>query len=51
MNQINNTLKMKKISDHIVNDIIKIKFGKAVTEPGHNAFVSNKVLEKVFKIS
>ena len=42
---------MKKISDQQIEDIVKLKFGKIVTEKGHKAFVSNKTLGKIFQIS
>ena len=37
-------LLMKKLSDKKVDDILKLKFGKLVTEPGSTAYVSNQTL-------
>ena len=42
---------MKKISEKTIDDIMKLKFGKIVDQPGHTAFLSNKTLGKVFKMS
>ena len=42
---------MKEFSERQVDDIIKLKFGQLVTEPGHTSFVSNAVLGKLFKVS
>ena len=42
---------MKQFSERQVDDLLKLKFGKVVEESGHRAFVSNKVLGKVFGIS
>ena len=42
---------MKEFTDKIIDDIIKIKFGRLVSEPGHPAFVSNQVLGKIFGVS
>ena len=42
---------MKKLSDEQINDLLKLKFGKIVEETGHQAYVSNKVLSKIFKLS
>ena len=39
---------MKKLSDEQVDDLLKLKFGKIVEETGHKAYVSNKVLGKIF---
>ena len=35
---------MKQISEEKLIDILKLKFGKVVDEPGHTAYVSNKIL-------
>ena len=42
---------MKKLTEQQIDDLLKLKFGKVITEPGHTAFVSNKILAKIFKIS
>ena len=33
-----------------MDDLIKVKLGKLVEEPGHLSYVSNPVLGKIFKI-
>ena len=42
---------MKKLSEQLIDDLLKLKFGQMVTEPGHCAFATNKTLGKIFKIS
>ena len=42
---------MKKLSEDQVDDLFKLKFGKIVQETGHRAYISNKVLGKIFKLS
>ena len=42
---------MKQLSEYQIDDLIKIKFGRLVTKPGNTAFVSNKILAKIFKVS
>ena len=42
---------MKQISEKIIDDIMKLKFGKVIDQPGHTAFVSNKTLGKIFNMS
>ena len=42
---------MKDISEQKVDDIIKLKFGRLVTEIGHTSFVSDKILGQLYKIS
>ena len=42
---------MKKVSEEQVDDMLKLKFGRVVEETGHTAYVSNKTLGKVFKMS
>ena len=42
---------MKQITEQMIDDILKLKFGKVVEESGHRAFVSNKTLSKIFKMS
>ena len=42
---------MKQLSEERIDDLLKLKFGKLVTDPGNNAFVSNKTLSKIFRIS
>ena len=42
---------MKEFSEQQVDDIIKLKFGKLVSEPGHRQYVSNRVLGKIFGAS
>ena len=32
---------MKRLTEEQVDDLLKLRFGKVVTEPGHTAFVSN----------
>ena len=39
---------MKKLSEDQIDDLLKLKFGKLVEEPGHRAYISNKVLGKIF---
>ena len=41
----------RSLTESQVDDLIKIKFGQLVTAPGHTAYVSNKVLAKIFQIS
>ena len=41
---------MKKLTETQVDDLLKLRFGKLVTEPGHTAYVSNAVLGKIFGI-
>ena len=42
---------MKHISEQQISDLIKLKFGKLVDEPGHTSFVSDKRLGQIFKMS
>ena len=42
---------MKIFSEQQVDDLIKLKFGKLVTERGHRSYVSNNLLGKLFKVS
>ena len=35
----------------MIDDLIKLKFGKLVDEPGCTSYVSNPVLGKVFGVS
>ena len=54
-NRYNNKLRinlndMKRLTEAQVDDLLKLKFGKVVTEPGHTAYVSNAVLGKIFGI-
>ena len=39
---------MKKLSEDQIDDLLKLKFGELVEEPGHRAYISNKVLGKIF---
>ena len=41
---------MKRLTEEQVDDLLKLKFGKVVTEPGHTAYVSNAVLSKIFDV-
>ena len=41
---------MKRLTEEQVDDLLKLKFGKVVTEPGHTAYVSNAVLAKIFEV-
>ena len=41
---------MKRLTEEQVDDLLKLKFGKVVTEPGHRAYVSNAVLAKIFEV-
>ena len=41
---------MKRLTDEEVDDLLKLRFGKVVTEPGHTAYVSNAVLAKIFGV-
>ena len=42
---------MKQFTEEQIDDLLKLKFGKVVEESGHTAFVSNKTLGKIYKIS
>ena len=42
---------MKKLTEEILQDIMKLKYGRIVDEPGSIAYVSNKVLAKVFGVT
>lgn len=42
---------MKVFNEKYIDDVIKLKFGRIVSEPGHPAFVSNQVLGKIFGVS
>ena len=42
---------MKEFTEQQVDDIIKLKFGKLVTEPGHKQYVGNRVLGQIFGVS
>ena len=42
---------MKQITEQQVDDLIKLKFGRLVTDVGHTSFVSNRILGKVFGMS
>ena len=42
---------MKEFSEQQVDDIIKLKFGKLISELGHRQYVSNRVLGKIFGVS
>ena len=42
---------MKEFSEQQVDDIIKLKFGKLVTEPGHKQYVANRILGQIFGVS
>ena len=42
---------MKEFSEQQVDDIIKLKFGKLVSEPGHKQYASNQVLGQIFGVS
>ena len=42
---------MKKLSEKQIDDLLKLKFGKVVEEPGHTAYLSNKILGKIFKLT
>ena len=42
---------MKEFSEQQVDDLIKLKFGQLVNEPGHRQYVSNKILGKIFGVS
>ena len=41
---------MNWLTEAHVDDLLKLRFGKVVTEPGHTAYVSNAVLAKIFGI-
>ena len=41
---------MKRLTEEQVDDLLKLKFGKVVTESGHTAYVSNAVLAKIFEV-
>jgi hypothetical protein len=42
---------MKQVTGLVIDDIIKMKFGKLVEEIGHTSYVSNRILGKIFKMS
>ena len=42
---------MKELTEQMVDDAIKLKFGRLVTEAGHPSYVSNRVLGKIFGMS
>ena len=42
---------MKEFTEELIDCLIKIKFGKLVTEQGHRSFVSNPILSKIFQVS
>ena len=42
---------MKYWTEQQIDDMIKLKFGKLVSESGHDSFVSNKILGKLFGVS
>ena len=42
---------MKQFTEQMVDDILKLKHGMVVAEPGHIAYASNKTLAKIFKVS
>ena len=42
---------MKIFTEQQVDDLIKLKFGRLVTERGHQSFVSNQLLGRLFKVS
>ena len=42
---------MKTFTEQQVDDLIKLKWGKLVVEPGHQAYVSDKVLAKIYRCS
>ena len=41
---------MKRLTEAQVDDLLKLRNGKLVTEPGHTAYVSNAVLAKIFGV-
>ena len=42
---------MKIFTENQIDDLLKLKFGKVVSEPGHLAYVSNETLGKIFGVS
>ena len=42
---------MKKLNEEQLDDLLKLKFGKLVTESGSTAYVSNQTLAKIFNVS
>ena len=42
---------MKELTEQMIDDIIKLKFGRLVDEAGHTSFVSNRILGKIFGMS
>ena len=44
-------LRKKFFTDKQIDDLLKLKYGKIVTEPGHTAYVSNAILGKIFGCS
>ena len=42
---------MKYFTEQQVTDLIKLKFGQVVEEPGHLSYVPNRVLGKIFGVS
>ena len=44
-------IKMKELNEGQIDGIIKLKFGRLVTEAGHLSYASNKVLGQIFGLS
>ena len=42
---------MKEITEAVVDDILKLKYGKVVADANHTAYATNATLGKVFGMS
>ena len=42
---------MKEISEAVVDDILRLKYGKVVEDGNHTAYATNATLGKIFKVS
>ena len=42
---------MKEFSDQQVDDILRLKYGRLVSEANHAAYATNATLGKIFKVS
>ena len=42
---------MKLFTDSMIDDLIKLKFGKLVTSVDNPSFVSNRVLGQIYGVS
>ena len=42
---------MKHLPEKRIEDMIRLRYGRLVTEPGHTAYVTYKVLSHIFQVS